>query len=529
MNTYKVKDSRFKDLDIDTSKLGTTTTIENLNQTVNQLSQDQQPANNIIVLAKRDNVTHNYFHYFEMYWDARDCLSSIIMKVPKMDVDNTKYWINYTGEIVLYMGPKDPDQQVTTDDNNKQSVTSYWNTQGMYPIFQGEISRVKETKNELEIHVDSIGRRFKQKIPEEFRQSFINNQNVRDAFQAICEFLGVKYICPPHVDESTQPTTDGTENNPNKQLGAAKSMADQTAKAIEQSSAQQSSDQQSSDQQQSDDTTQQSQTSDTDTLTTTNNTEIQTMQNGYNDISFDANGAIVHGSTAMEVGIDITNTLLELEEHPLDKYLPEEEYAEGESYLNDEKSFVIRDVHKLLNGYFFDTVHENVMNYGAITVEPKSSTTSEMSGTPVSGDVNGDGVVDDQDTIEGTGPLTQSQLWTALAGVMHDYYPKATADYWIPQLRDAAITWTGVATVVNKIGGDKGTQDNVIRKVLGYKQRCKATPGVDRHHSDGRVTTGYQTSMKQRQTHYNLYNVGKKTYSRLTPEQKKALKRSLGL
>lgn len=519
MNTHKVQNSRFQDLDIDTSQLGTTTTIENINETVNQLNQEQKPTNNIIVLAKRDNVTHNYFHYFELYWDARDCLSSVIIKMPKTDEDNTKYWINYKGEIVLYMGNKTPDQQTTNDNNNTQVVTNYWDTQGMYPIFQGEVSRIKENKNELEIHIDSIGKRFKQKIPEEFRQSFINNQNVRDAFQAICEFLGVKYICPPHVDEPDQSSTDGTENDPNKQLGAAKTMAEQTASAIQQAQESQQNDSSQTDTQQTE----------SNTNTVTDNTEITTMQNGYNDISFDANGAIVHGSTVMEVGIDITDTLLNLEEHPLDKYLPDEEYEEGQSYLNDEKSFVVRDVHKLLNGYFFDTVHEDVMNYGAITVEPKSSTTSEMSGTPVAGDVNGDGVVDDQDAIEGTDSLTQSQLWTALAGVMHDYYPKATADYWIPQLRDAATTWTGVATVVNKIGGDKGTQDNVIRKVLGYKKRCKTTPGVDRHHSDGRVTTGYQTSMKQRQTSYNLYNVGKKAYGKLTPEQQAALKKSIGL
>ena len=148
MNTYKVENSRFADLDVDTSQLGTTTNIENLNETVNQLSQEQKPGNNIIVLAKRDNVTHNYFHYFELYWDARDCLSSIIIRMPKTDVDNTKYWINYTGDIVLYMGPKNPDQQVTTDENNKASTTSYWDLQGQTPIFQGEVTRIKETNKD---------------------------------------------------------------------------------------------------------------------------------------------------------------------------------------------------------------------------------------------------------------------------------------------------------------------------------------------------------------------------------------------
>ena len=520
VNQYQVQDSRFQDLDIDTSQLGTTANIENLNETVNQLSQEQKPANNIIVLAKRDNITHNYFHYFELYWDARDCLSSIIIRMPKTDVDNTKYWINYTGDIVLYMGDKTPDEQITTDQNNKMSTTSYWDLQGQKPIFQGEVTRVKEMKNELEIHVDSIGVRFKQKIPEEFRQTYINGQNVRDAFQAICEFLGVKYICPP-PQEKTETTTDGTENNVNQMQQTAQQITDSVAQA------QQQADSQATEQQNTDTSDQTSDTNNSNVIT--DNPEVVAILNGYTDVCFDANGAIVHNSQVLETGIDITDTLLNLEEHPLDKYLPEEEYEEGQSYLNDEKSFVVRDIHKLLNGVFFDTVHNNVMNYGAITVEPASTTTSDMSSTPVAGDVNGDGVVNDQDVIEGTGTLTKSQLWTALAGVMHDYYPKATADYWIPQLRDAPSTWSGVATVVNKIGGDKGTQDNVIRKVLGYKQRCKSTSGVDRHHSDGRVTTGYKTDMKQRQTYHNLYNTGKKTYNKLTPEQKEALRKSIGL
>lgn len=519
VNQYQVKNSRFEDLDIDTSQLGTTTTIENLNETANQLSQDKKPANNIVVLAKRDNVTHNYFHYFELYWDARDCLSSIIMRMPKTDVDNTKYWINYTGDIVLYMGDKTPDEQITTDKNNKMSTTNYWDLQGQKPIFQGEITRVKEMKNELEIHVDSIGIRFKQKIPEEFRQAYINGQNVRDAFQAICEFLGVKYICPP-PQEKTETTTDGTENNVNQMQQTAQQIADSVAQVQQQADSQVT-------EQQSTDTS--DQTFDTNNNVITDNPEVVAILNGYADVCFDTNGAIVHNSQVMETGIDITDTLLNLEEHPLDKYLPEEEYEEGQSYLNDEKSFVVRDVHKLLNGDFFDTVHNNVMNYGAITVELASTTTSDMSSTPVAGDVNGDGVVDDQDAIEGTGALTKSQLWTALADVMHDYYPKATADYWIPQLRDAPITWTGVATVVNKIGGDKGTQNNVISKVLGYKKRLKITSGADRHSSDGKVTTGYQTYRTQQQQNYNIIKTGTKIYNKLTPEEKEALKKSIGL
>ncbi len=499
VNQYQVQNSRFKEIDVDTSQLGTTTTIENLNETVNQLDQEQKPANNIIVLAKRDNVTHNYFHYFELYWDARDCLSSIIIRMPKTDADNTKYWINYTGDIVLYMGDKTPDEQITNNENNKMTVTNYWDLQGMNPIFQGEVTRIKESKNELEIHVDSIGRRFKQKIPEEFRASYINGQNVRDAFQAICEFLGVKYICPPS-QEQEEITTDGTENNVDTMQQAAKNITQQASQIVQQD--------QQSDTETSDNTNGQ------ESNTITDNAEIPSVFNGYTDISFDVNGAIVHGSTAMEVGIDITDTLLNLEEHPLDKYLPDEEYEEGQSYLNDEKYFVMQDVRRLLNGEFFDTVHDNVMNYGAITITPASNTTSDMSSV---GDVNGDGVVDEQDQQSadsggsgcGSGSLNGSQLWTELSKVMHTYYPKASQNYWIGQLRDAPNNWTGVAKVVNQLGGDKSLQNNVISKVLCYKKRykeMKAQTSSSSHSSSSQYQAGINRS------HQSMYNIGKNLY-----------------
>lgn len=499
MNTYKIKDSRFKELDLDTSQLGTTTNIENLNETVNQLSQDPKPANNIIVLAKRDNVTHNYFHYFELYWDARDCLSSIIIRMPKTDADNTKYWINYSGDIVLYMGPKNPDQQVTTDENNKSSTTSYWDLQGQKPIFQGEVTRVKEMKNELEIHVDSIGIRFKQKIPEEFRQSYINGQNVRDAFQAICEFLGVKYICPP-PQEQTEPTTDGTENNVDKMQQTAQQITETVGNIAKQQSDQ--SDTETADQIPSDSGN-----------TITDNPEVVTTLNGYTDVSFDANGAIVHGSSVLETGIDVTDTLLNLEEHPLDKYLPQDEYEEGQTYLNDERSFVVRDVRKLLNGEFFDTVHENVMNYGAITVEPASTTTSTPSAV---GDVNGDGVVDEQDQEVaenssgcGSGSLNKSQLWTELSKIVTEFYPASTnKNYWIGELRDASTDWAGIAKVINKMGGDKAKQNKVIGKVLCYKKRYKE---MTTQSSSRSGQSSYQTGINK--SHQTMYNIGKTAYN----------------
>jgi len=359
--------------------------IEDVNLNENLNNQESEPSNQVIIHTEADNLVHNYFHFFNMYWDSKDPLSSAILKLPKTDTGNTKYWITYTGEITIYLGSdiKKKQEQTTNDKNNTTSSETYWGLQGAQPIFRGDIGRIKEFNDTLEIHVDSIGKRFKQKIPDEFRQAFINNQNVRDAFQAICEFLGVKYICPPGAppeeDEGTDETSpaDGTENNVNgttqqeQQLASAASQ--QAASAIQNASQNNTNGDQNN--QSTDPNAQNANTEDS----LNEDGEQSDIQNGYSDISFDANGSIVHGSTAIETSPDMEDTLLALEEHPLDKYL-------------EDTTYVATDVKRFLDGEMFDTVHNSVMNYDAITIEPKSSASSEMSsvgGGVAGGDASG--------------------------------------------------------------------------------------------------------------------------------------------
>ena len=76
--------------------------ITDVNLDENLNNQDSNPSNQVVVHTETDNLVHNYFHYFNLYWDAGDPLSSVIIKLPKTDTENTKYWITYTGEITIY-------------------------------------------------------------------------------------------------------------------------------------------------------------------------------------------------------------------------------------------------------------------------------------------------------------------------------------------------------------------------------------------------------------------------------------------
>ena len=340
--------------------------ITDVNLNENLSNQDVNPFNQVVVHTETDNLIHNYFHYFNLYWDAGDPLSGVIIKLPKTDTENTKYWITYNGEVTIYLGNEINKQWKQQNDDNSVNNTSYWTLKGMLPIFRGEVGHIKEYQKVLEIHIDSIGKRFKQKMPDEFRQAYIYNQNVRDAFQAICEFLGVKYICPPaqpkaqdneQEDNTTQ--TDGTENNVNDKTTQEQQLA-QAAKDIAKKAQDNQNDKKNNE-------SSSDEIQNTDSQNALNEaTEQSDVQNGYSDISFDANGAIVHGSVAIETSPDMEDTLLSLEEHPLDKYL-------------EDTTFVSTDVKRFLNGEMFDTVHNFVLNYDSITIEPKSASSSDMS------------------------------------------------------------------------------------------------------------------------------------------------------
>ena len=375
--------------------IGKTSSISDMGKigdAVNEATKDKEGANNIIVMTKDDNLTHNYFHYFECWWDANNCLSGVILKMPKTEVENTKYWVKYTGQVCIYMGNNIANEMFETKGKDGTvSNNKYWDLKGMYPFFQGTISRIKEKPDELEVHVDSIGKRFKAKIPKEFREAYIFNQNVRDAFQAICEFLGVYYICPPSTTETEDETeddesaeTDGTENDVTNTLNKENTMA---GKAIKKVKKKQTAIRKKNKKSNTTNTknnknnkvnienigsasdtnkTEGEEEAENEEVVNTGEEEESDLQvNGYADINFDSGGNIVHGQTVIETSPDMAQTLTAITENPL---------LHG-NYDYEENEYIIEDVGKLLKGEMFEELHNEVMNYDSITIEPKAPET----------------------------------------------------------------------------------------------------------------------------------------------------------
>lgn len=364
------------------------TKLDDIN-TANNQDDKQEPMNNIVVITSDDNLIHNYFYGLDVSWDASNCLSSAIIKMPKMDAENVNYWATYQGQLTIYIGHDFVFDHVNsnsygTEQDAANALTKYWDNSDILPLFKGEISRIKERENDITVYVDSIGRRFQQKIPDEFRQAYIYNQNVRDAFQAICEFLGVKYICPPKtvVDNSeTQQAADNpqtpsdTDTKLQQEQNIANTVANKTANEVNNSN---------------NDENNNNNNNNDNTENLTNNQEIDMPQNGYSNINFDANGAIVYNSKMIETSPDMVQTLLAMEENPLEKYV-------------DDETGIIEDVQALLKGYMFDELHNKVMNYNSVTIPPKASSTSTTE--PVNSNENND----DEETEEPDGGQANTQ------------------------------------------------------------------------------------------------------------------------
>ena len=365
-----------------------------------------EPITQIVAITTEDNLVHNYFYDFEYSWDAANCLSPATIKMPKLNDENVNYWATYQGTVTIYGGynlelDKVNDANKNNTEQDTANALAEFNVNSdIKPFFRGTVQRIKEHNTHIILYLDNIGVRFKQKIPDEFRQSYINNQNVRDAFQAICEFIGVEYICPPHIEtaNTSETGTNGSENDVSTQEDALKNAAD-TAKQMVEDAAKTASDQINNSNNQvnqqeilsntqnttnqnsntptpndsnstADNTTDPNATNGAENQPLTDNKEIDVQLNGFADINFDANGAIVHGSTAIETSPDMAETLVQLEENPLDKYL-------------DDETGIVEKVQKFLDGDMFEELHNNVMDYGAITVQPKSTTTSNISSSNV--------------------------------------------------------------------------------------------------------------------------------------------------
>ena len=186
----------------------------------NQLSQlgnfqGIQLESDIAVITLDDNISHTYCSKIKWEKDNRIPLGIARLTMP-YDKAIEKYWVKYSGPVVIHANLNSHPQSLTqammsnfpnTTSLNMKSIAEEQvenktdkktnkihlkNDEYNYSYI-GKVARFKQVGETFIVFLEDLGWKFLQKVPKEFRDTYIAGQTLDDAFQAICEFMGVEF------------------------------------------------------------------------------------------------------------------------------------------------------------------------------------------------------------------------------------------------------------------------------------------------------------------------------------------------
>ena len=192
-----------------------------------------QLESDISVITLDDNISHTYFS--KIKWEQDNYLPIGIAKIiMPYSSEVARYWVRYSGAVIIHANLNSNEQNVTnamlhslpsttslnmkkaqeakekaeelnkknginTDkkkvetkkDKHKKKISiknDFYNYS-----FIGKVSRFKQIGKTFVVYLEDLGWKFLQKVPKEFRDTYIAGQTLDNAFQAICEFIGVEF------------------------------------------------------------------------------------------------------------------------------------------------------------------------------------------------------------------------------------------------------------------------------------------------------------------------------------------------
>ena len=188
----------------------------------------------ISVITLDDNLSHPYFQDMQINKDNVNPIGNAVLTTLYTS-DILNYWATYTGIVVVSVRMLDSNKDNTNSQDYfektikpefnrykellkykeeqrklKNNITSKSNNQkdkkkkekNIKQVLQndyynysfiGRVSRFKQRGEKYILYLEDLGWKFMQKVPMEFRKAFVAGQYLDDAFQAICEFMGVEF------------------------------------------------------------------------------------------------------------------------------------------------------------------------------------------------------------------------------------------------------------------------------------------------------------------------------------------------
>lgn len=155
----------------------------------------------VTVITLKDNLTHSYCS--RLSWEKDNAMPMGVAKLTMPYSQSIEqYWSTYSDTVIIHANlnsrqkastitPKTSTSKITskkTDDNKIRLQNDEYNYS-----FIGKVHKFKQVGKEFVIYLEDLGWKFLQKVPPEFRKTYIAGQKLDDAFQAICEFMGVDF------------------------------------------------------------------------------------------------------------------------------------------------------------------------------------------------------------------------------------------------------------------------------------------------------------------------------------------------
>ena len=174
----------------------------------------------ISIITLSDNISHTYCSKIKWDKDNYSTLGTAQLVMP-YSKEIEAYWIKYSGAVVIhanlnfrpqsltqatmyqmedtlslnmknYQKNQQQEKEVTKKKDKKTNKIHLQNDYYNYS-FIGKTARFKQVGKTFIVYLEDLGWKFVQKVPKEFRDSYIAGQSLDDAFQAICEFMGVDF------------------------------------------------------------------------------------------------------------------------------------------------------------------------------------------------------------------------------------------------------------------------------------------------------------------------------------------------
>ena len=158
----------------------------------------------IAIITLDDNIVHTYCSSISWQHDNASPVGIAKLIMP-YTLDIEKYWVKYSGGVVVHANlnnkPKINENDLATMQQVPNKSVLQEKTDDKIRIqndeynysFIGKVHRFRQEGKKFVVYLENIGWKFLQKVPKEFRQTYIAGQTLANAFQAICEFMGVEF------------------------------------------------------------------------------------------------------------------------------------------------------------------------------------------------------------------------------------------------------------------------------------------------------------------------------------------------